>query len=146
MSYYLFFEKLFIWKLHIYGYMEDEYELIPLNPIRRLEKRIERLEKGGGGTETVKELTEIVRANQHVIDNVVKLNTDMLTKVSEMVSAVNNMTAGMNDFMSRIEIASAGKEEESPQNDELEKKVDDRLVKLEKRVNAMILSSMKVRR
>ena len=126
--------------------MEDEYELIPLNPIRRLEKRIERLEKGGGGTETVKELTEIVRANQHVIDNVVKLNTDMLTKVSEMVSAVNNMTAGMNDFMSRIEIASAGKEEESPQNDELEKKVDDRLVKLEKRVNAMILSSMKVRR
>jgi len=125
---------------------EDEYELIPLSPIRRLEKRMERLERTGTATETIKELTEIVRANQHVVDNVIKLNADMLSKVSEMVSSVNNMTDKMNDFISRIEIASTGKAEEPEESNEAEKRTNERLSKLEKRLNSMIISSMKVRR
>ncbi len=126
--------------------MEDEYELIPLSPIRRIEKRLERLERTGTATETIKELTEIVRTNQHVVDNVIKLNAEMLSKVSEMVTAVNAMTVKMNDFISRIEIASAGKVEEPEEGGGLEKRVDERLSKLEKRMNAILLSSMKVRR
>ena len=126
--------------------MEDEYELIPLSPIRRMEKRLERLERTGTATETIKELTEIVRANQSVVDNVIKLNAEMLFKVSEMVNSVNAMTSKMNDFISRIEVASAGKAEESEEGSELERKVDERLSKLEKRMNAILLSSMKVRR
>ena len=126
---------------------EDEYELVPLSPIRRMEKRLERLERTGTATETIKELTEIVRANQHVVDNVIKLNAEMLSKVSDMVTSVNAMTAKMTDFISRIEIASAGKgEEDTPENDDLERKVDERLSKIEKRVNAMLLSTMKMKR
>ncbi len=126
--------------------MEDEYELIPMNPIRRLEKRMERLERTGTGTETIRELTEIVRANQSVVDNVVKLNAEMLSKVTDMVNAVNAMAAKMTDFVSRIEVGSAEKSGEPEESGELEKRVDERLSKLEKRLNALLLSSMKVRR
>jgi uncharacterized coiled-coil protein SlyX len=115
-----------------------------------MEKRLERLERTGTPNETIKELTEIVRSNQHVIDNVVKLNADMLSKVSEMVTSVNNMTSKMNDFISRIEVASGGGSQQegggAAQSDELERRVDERLSKLEKRVNAMILSTMKIKR
>jgi len=127
---------------------EDDYELVPLSPIRRLEKRMERLERTGTATETIKELTEIVRANQHIIDNVVKLNTDMLSKVSDLVNSVNSITTKMNDFISRIEVSSTSvpKGGESEENQDLENKIDERLSKLEKRLNAMILSSMKIKR
>ena len=127
---------------------EDDYELVPLSPIRRLEKRMERLERTGTATETIKELTEIVRANQHVIDNVVKLNTDMLSKVSDLVNSVNSITTKMNDFISRIEVSStsAPKTGEPEETQDLENRIDERLSKLEKRLNSMILSSMKIKR
>ena len=128
---------------------DDEYELIPLSPIRRMEKRLERLERTGTANETIKELTEIVRANQSVIDSVVKFNAEILSKVSDMVTSVNAMTSKMGDFISRIEVASGGAQQEggeAAQSNELEQRVDERLSKLEKRVNAMILSTMKIKR
>ena len=51
---------------------EEEYELIPVSPFRRIEKRIDRLEKGGSSNDMVKELIEVVRTNQRIVDEVVK--------------------------------------------------------------------------
>ena len=39
--------------------MEEEYELIPMNPIRRIEKRMERIESAGTSTDVIKELIDI---------------------------------------------------------------------------------------
>lgn len=118
--------------------MEEEYELVPMSPIRRLEKRMDKVEKTGSAGETTKELIEIVRANQHVIDEMVRINSMMIERISELLSSVNSMTQRMEDFLGRIEIASGGPEG----SDDLEKKVDERLAKLEKRLNSLLLASI----
>ncbi len=121
---------------------EDEYELVPINPIRKMEKRLEKLEKVGGGISTVQELVEIVKINQQVVDDIVKINSDLVNKVSSLSTAVDNLSGKINDFMERIEIA--GEERtgatESFDSDKIEKKLDERLGKIEKRMNSMILS------
>jgi uncharacterized coiled-coil protein SlyX len=116
--------------------MTDEYELIPMDPIRRVEKRLERLEKSGSGSDTIRELTEIVRANQHVIDDVVKINSDMVKRISDLLNSVDTLTGKLNEFINRIEVASEGTEEKG----EAMEKIDERLAKLEKRLNALLLS------
>jgi len=116
--------------------MTEEYELIPMDPIRRVERRIERLEKSGSGNETIRELTDIVRANQHVIDDVVKINSDIVKRVSDLLTSVDTLTGKLNEFMNRIEVSSTGTEGK----DEVVEKVDERLSKLEKRLNALLLS------
>lgn len=113
---------------------EDEYELIPLSPIRRLERRMEKMEKTGTSLETTRELIEIVRANQSVIDEMVKINSEMMRKVTDLLNTVSELTLKMNDFMSRIEFSGEEPKEES--------KSDERMEKLEKRVNALLLSSV----
>ncbi len=123
--------------------MEEEYELIPVSPLKKMEKRIEKLETTGTSKESIKELIEIVRANQHVIDDVVRVNSDMMKRVSELITAVSNQNNKLNDFMSRIEFSESG--EEQGEQGGVEKRIDERLEKLEKRVNALILSSMKGR-
>jgi len=130
--------------------MSEEYEIIPINPIRRLEKRVESIEKSGSSAETVKELVDIVRANQRVVDDIVKVNSDMMNKVSVLTASVNNMSDKINDFMSRIEITgesepAATGETYKDLEEKLEDKLDARLSKLEKRVNALILSFSKTK-
>ena len=41
--------------------MEDEYELIPLSPIRRLEKKVEHMEKNATSGEMLGELMDIIK-------------------------------------------------------------------------------------
>lgn len=114
---------------------EDEYELIPLSPVRRLERRMEKIEKTGTSLETTRELIEIVRANQHVIDEMVRINSDMMKKISDLLNTVSELTIKMTDFMGRIEFSGEEPKQENKASDE-------RLDKLEKRLNSLLLSSV----
>jgi HAMP domain-containing protein len=129
--------------------MEEEYELVPLNPIRKIEKRVDRLEQSGISTDVIKELVEITRTNQGVIDEIVKINSEMITKVNELSGSVKGLTNQLNDFMGRLELATnePAVEEAKPQVDikkmnELENRVNQRLEKLEKKINTMLLSTI----
>ncbi|MBI2076026.1 MAG: hypothetical protein HYT72_02125 [Candidatus Aenigmarchaeota archaeon] len=117
---------------------EEEYEIVPLGPVRRLERRLEKVERTGSSLETTRELIEIVRANQSVIDEMVKINSEMMKKVTDLLNNVSELTAKINNFMERIEFSGG----EGEPSQELEKKVDERLSKLEKRVNSVLLTSM----
>jgi uncharacterized coiled-coil protein SlyX len=118
---------------------EEEYELVPLSPLRRIERRIERLEKTSVSQELNRELLEIVRANQQVVDDLVRTNSEMISRVAELSTAVNNLIAKIGDFISRIEIEEAPIESSSVR--EVEQKLNERLDKLEKRINALILTT-----
>ena len=127
---------------------DDEYELVPLSPVRKVEKRLEKLERTGTSADLIKELISVVRTNQEVIDDVVKINSDMITRISELSNSVNAVTNKINDFLSRIEVSGreeireGNSEEEGLRISEMEKKTDARLAKMEKRVNALLLSTM----
>ena len=123
---------------------EEEYELVPINPIRRIERRVDKIEKGGTSNEMVKELIDVVRTNQKIVDEVVKINSEMINKVTELSSHVTQLTEKMNDFLERVEIGEATPQQaeqtisESPE-------VEQRIQKLEKRINSLLLSTMKAK-
>lgn len=124
---------------------EEEYELVPLSPLRRMEKRLERLEKAGTSQDMVKELIDVVRTNQQIVDDMVKINSDIINKISELSGSINNMLTKVDEFLSRIELeettAQEAKKEEA-QPAETTNDADRRLDRLEKRINSLILSTM----
>ena len=114
---------------------EEEYEIVPLGPVRRLEKRLERIEKIRGD-ETIKDLIELVRTNQHVIDEIVKVNSDVVSKMSELSIAVNKLTGKVDNLVSKE------KYEEIPREIPNIDRFEERLNKIEKRLNSLILMTM----
>ena len=120
--------------------MEEEFELVPINPLRKIENRIDKLESSGLNSGLIKELIEISKTNQNVIEDLTKLNTEMITKVSDLSVSVNNVIDKIENFIERIELTP---EREEPSRDVEEgKKLDERLEKLEKRINALALYVM----
>ena len=122
---------------------EEEYELVPVGPIRKMEKRIERIERSGTSNDMVKELIDVVRTNQKIVDEVVKINTEMINRVSQLAEHVQQLTGKVNDFLERVEIGGgesvpAAQEESSPETEQ-------RIQKLEKRINSLLLSTMKTK-
>ncbi len=121
---------------------EEEYELVPVGPLRRIEKRVEKMERGGTSNEMVKELIEVVRTNQKIIDEVVKINSEMINKVSDLSAKVTELTGKMNDFLERVEV---GEGETPKQEEQKSPEFDQRIEKLEKRLNSLLLSTMKAK-
>lgn len=119
---------------------DEEYELVPLSPVRRIEKRVERIERAGVPTEAIRELVDVVRANQQVVEEVVKLNSEMVRRVSDLTSNISELSTRVNDLISRMQLSSVPEEKE--RHKEFEGKIDERLEKLEKRLNALIIATM----
>jgi len=123
--------------------MEEEYELVPIGPIRKLERKIEQMESFGGG-ESTKALIEVVKSNQSIVDEMIKVNSDLVDRVAKLMESVNALDENLTDFMRKLEVASesdAG-EEAAKKSEENSVKVNEKLAKLEKRLNALILTTM----
>lgn len=126
---------------------EEEYELVPLSPLRRMEKRLEKIEKAGTGQDMVKELIDVVKTNQQIVDDMVKINSDIINKIADLSNAISGMMAKMDEFMSRIEIE-GGTEQTEGQSVQVAAQAgaggdaERRLDKLEKRINSLILTTM----
>ena len=115
---------------------EEEYELIPVNPIRKIEKRLDDVERRKSGGEINKELLDMARINQEVVDDLVKTNSKITAKISEMIDSTDKLTDKLSAFIDRIEVSG----EESETKGEDEKEMVNKLEKLEKRLNAVIVS------
>ena len=124
---------------------EEEYEIVPVGPIRRIERRMEKIEKGTTSTDMVKELIEVVRTNQKIIDEVVKINSEMINRVSDLATHVSQLNERMNDFLDRVEVSSEAEQPPPVQQQKNVEEMDARMQKLEKRINSVLLSSMRNR-
>jgi len=118
--------------------MEDEYELIPMSPIRRLEKRLSEIEKSKTSGEILGELMSIIKTNQQVVDHMAKTNSAMIDKIVDLSNSVDKLMKRIDNFVERIETTEPVEAEEK----EADKKMEERLEKMEKRLNAVLLSSM----
>ncbi len=84
---------------------DDEYEIIPLSPIRRMEKRIDQLESTRpalDAKEFLHELIDIVKMNQQLVDEIVKANDALRIELSRLPGRIEDMTKSMNEFLSFI--------------------------------------------
>ncbi|MFH0836838.1 MAG: hypothetical protein V1870_01790 [Candidatus Aenigmatarchaeota archaeon] len=117
-------------------YYKENFELVPISPLRGMQKRMDQLEHDMVSHKDLKEMYNIIKANQTAVDEIVRLNKSMLQQVSELSNAASNITMKMSDFLSRIEV------EELPPAKELRGVTDfnERITKMENRLNSLILA------
>lgn len=91
---------------------EEEYEIIPTSPLKRLEKRISRVEAASSSSQIqklIEQIIELIKSNQRVIDDVIKADSELRNEVSKLPGRIDSLVAGMSEFMELLK-ASATEE------------------------------------
>lgn len=95
--------------------VEEEYELIPISPIRKLEKRIEELEAKRAAID-VKEfftqIVDIIKMNQQLIEQLTRANDALRIEISKLPSKIEDLTKGLSELIEYIKVGAS--EEVSP--------------------------------
>lgn len=87
---------------------DEEYEVIPLNPVRKLEKRLEKLENQQEGTEMrglVREVMDLVKSNQGLVDEIVKADDELRGQLKNTVERMDKLIDLWNEFMNMLKEA-----------------------------------------
>jgi len=94
---------------------EDEtesYEIIPVTPLKKLEKRIEQVEQAGTIPQLqslINQIIELIRSNQKIVNDVIQANSELRNEISKIPPKLDDLTTTMKNFISLVE--AAGKEE-----------------------------------
>ncbi|MEE9322927.1 MAG: hypothetical protein V3U72_00120 [Candidatus Aenigmarchaeota archaeon] len=92
---------------------EEEYEVIPTSPMRRLEKRVEKVEGGSYSSEIrrlVEQVVELIKSNQRIIDDSIKANNDLISEVSKLPTKMDDLILEMREFMKLLRISAEEEE------------------------------------
>ena len=86
---------------------QEEYELVALSPVRRLEKRIDELEstKGVDVGEFLKEIVDIVKMNQQLVNEMAKANDSLRIELSKIPGRLEALTNNLNELLSYIKVS-----------------------------------------
>lgn len=111
---------------------DDEFEIIPTSPLRRLEKRIEKVEGGSYSSEVnrlIEQVVDLIKSNQKIIDSSIKANNDLIGEVSRLPKKMDDLILEMREFMKLLKI-SAEEEEVSNVSKEVMSPLVDKLSEL----------------
>lgn len=94
---------------------EEEYELIPVSPIKRLEKRVKRLEaeRAVGASEFLREVISIIRMNQGLVNELVKASDSLRIELSKLPARLERLIETQDELLKLIK-ASAEEEKAAP--------------------------------
>ncbi len=88
---------------------DEEFELVPMSPIRRMERRIDKLENTTGGVdvrEFFRELVAIIRMNQEIVDELAKSSDALRIELSKLPGKLDEVARNLNELLSYIKAAS----------------------------------------
>lgn len=86
----------------------DDYEIVPLTPLRRLEKRMEAIEttKSMSNLEKfIDKVIDMVEMNQKIVEEVVRANQGLREDISILISKIDDSQAKMSQFVEIIKDA-----------------------------------------
>jgi len=89
----------------------EEFELIPMSPIRRLERRMENIESNSG-TDTkgvLAEMIDIIKMNQMLVDELAKANDALRIEISRLPAKIEELISHLTELLTYIK-ASATEE------------------------------------
>ncbi|MBI4020479.1 MAG: hypothetical protein HY367_04045 [Candidatus Aenigmarchaeota archaeon] len=110
-------------------YDDEEYEIIPSTPLRRLEKRLGRMESSASSSETqrlIEQIIELIKSNQRIIDDVIKADADLRDELSRIPGKVDDLVTNMKEF---VEILKSSVEESPGGQATIPKEAFDPIVK-----------------
>ncbi|MBI5355196.1 MAG: hypothetical protein HZB68_01950 [Candidatus Aenigmarchaeota archaeon] len=89
----------------------EEFEMIPVSPLRKMEKRLEELERGRESVKIeflVKEVLDMVKSNQSLVDEVIKSDERLRMELEKLPSKIDEMVTAWKEFISVLKEASGG--------------------------------------
>ena len=111
---------------------DEEFEIIPTSPLRRLEKRIEKIESGSYSSEIrklIEQVVELIKSNQRIIDDSIKANNDLIAEISKLPKKIDDLILEMREFMKLLKV-SAEEEEVTEVSKEMMTPLADKLAEL----------------
>ena len=122
----------------------EEFEIIPISPIRRLEKRIEQLESMGGidSRQILRDIISIVRMNQQLVDELAKANDALRIEISKLPARLEELINSLNELLSYIK--ASAEEEVKPASQISLKPLTDKIEKLIEQNQKMIETNKSV--
>ena len=81
---------------------EDDYEMVPISPMRKMEKKISSLESSNYARKMelfTDKLFDITELNQKIIDDVVRSNQSLREDLAVLIGKIENLTKKMDGFM-----------------------------------------------
>jgi uncharacterized phage infection (PIP) family protein YhgE len=109
---------------------KEEYEIIPISPLRRLEKRIEQLEAMSPAVdvkEIFREVVDVLRMNQQIVTEISKSNDALRLEISKLTVNLQELTVRLNELLSYIKAAAT---EESFQPEDTTKGLKEKMNEL----------------
>jgi methyl-accepting chemotaxis protein len=109
---------------------KEEYEIIPISPLRRLEKRIEQLEAMSPAVdvkEIFREVVDVLRMNQQIVTEISKSNDALRLEISKLTINLQELTVRLNELLSYIKAAAT---EESFQPEDTTKGLKEKMNEL----------------
>ena len=117
---------------------DEDYELVPMSPIRRLERRIDKIENTTGGIDVqdfFKELVAIIRMNQEIVDELAKSSDALRIELSKLPGKLDDVTRNLSELITYIK-AAATEDQTSMSSDSFKPLADklDQLIETNKRI------------
>jgi len=93
----------------------EDYEVVPVGPIRKLERRIddmeEKAQKGGGmgggrNDELVRDVLDIMKSNQKIVNDMTESTHELKNSVEDLTHKMDEVIDDMNSFMDLLQDAS----------------------------------------
>jgi uncharacterized coiled-coil protein SlyX len=117
---------------------EEEFELIPMSPMRRLERRLDRIEstKGIDVKSFFSQLVEIVKMNQQLVDELAKSSDALRIEIARLPAKLDELIGNMNELVSFIKASAGGEAAEAAMATDLQPLLGkmDSLIELNKKI------------
>lgn len=97
---------------------EEEYEIIPTSPIRRLERRLEKVETGSYSSEVrklIEQIMELIQSNQKIIEETIKSNNELRDELSQIPGKIDQLLSEIREFMKLLKASSEEEAGASPE-------------------------------
>ncbi len=85
---------------------DEDYEVVPVGPIRKLERRIDDIQQeaqqnSGGGThdELVRDVLDIMKSNQKIVNDMTESTHELKNSVEDLTHKMDEVVDNMNNFM-----------------------------------------------
>lgn len=118
----------------------EEFEMLPVVPIRRLERELRQMKEQmkGGDSQLARQIVDILRMNQSMVDQLAARQGELIAKLSDMNSSLQKLAASLDNL---IGLLSAGAEEEIEEEAREGRTAKERLDKIIEQ-NAILINSL----
>ncbi len=89
---------------------EEEYEVVPITPLRRLEERIKRIEMSTVIPQIqslITQIIELIKTNQRLVDDMLRANNSLREELERTANKIEKLSKSMEELLEMIKAASA---------------------------------------